>query len=87
MSNSRSITLYLAVAFGFAWLFWLLALLISKNIIGGPMVLLLFVGSFGPFIGAAVTTYFEGGLRQTAAFFRRGVDPRMGWSVFLVSFF
>jgi hypothetical protein len=85
--NSRSIMLYLVVAFGFAWAFWLVALLITKNVMSLPLLPMLFIGSFGPFISAAVTTYSEGGLRQTASFFRRGFDPRMGWSVFLVSFF
>lgn len=85
--NSRSITLYLAVAFAFAWVFWLLAWLSSKHIVSLPLVPMMFVGSFGPFIGAAVTTYSEGGVRRTTGFFRRGLDPRMGWDVFLVSFF
>lgn len=85
--NSRSITLYLVVAFGFAWAFWLVAWLASKHMLSVPLVPMLFIGSFGPFIGAAVTTFDEGGIRRTGAFFRRGFDPRMGWSVFLVSFF
>jgi uncharacterized protein len=87
MRNSRSITLYLALAFGFAWAFWLVAWLISKKLISFPLLPMLFIGSFGPFISAAVTTYSEGGLRLMTGFFRRGLDLRMGWSVFLVSFF
>ncbi|MBE1159469.1 CPBP family glutamic-type intramembrane protease [Dyella acidiphila] len=87
MRNSRSITLYLAVAFGFAWAFWLLAWLASKKLISLPLVPMLFIGSFGPLIGAAVTTHREGGFQRMAGFFRRALDPRMGWSVFLVSFF
>lgn len=87
MRNSRSITLYLAVAFGFAWAFWLVAWLTSKKLMSLPLVPMLFIGSFGPFISAAVTTYSDGGFRRMTCFFRRGFDPRMGWSVFLVSFF
>jgi uncharacterized protein len=85
--NSRSITLYLVVAFGFAWAFWLVAWLISRKLISLPILPMLFIGSFGPFISAALTTYSEGGFRRVASFFRRGFDVRMGWSVFLVSFF
>jgi uncharacterized protein len=87
MRNSRSITLYLSIAFGFAWTFWLVAWLISKKLISLPLLPMLFIGSFGPFLSAAVTTYGEGGFRRMTGFFCRGLDPRMGWSVFLVSFF
>jgi len=89
MRNSRSITLYLVVAFGFAWAFWLAAWLISKKLVSLPSLLvpMMFIGSFGPFIGAGVTTFNESGFRGMVGFYRRGFDPRMGWSVFLVSFF
>lgn len=87
MRNMQSIKLYLAISFGFAWAFWLVAWLISKHYISLPLIPVLFIGSFGPLIGAAATTFREGGLARTKNFFRRGLDPRMGWSVFLVSFF
>jgi hypothetical protein len=87
MRNLRSIQLYLAIAFGFAWAFWLVAWLISKKFISLPILPMLFVGSFGPLIGAAATTLGEGGVRRTVGFFGRAFNPRMGWSVFLVSFF
>lgn len=87
MRNSRSTALYLVISFGFAWAFWLAAWLASKKVISLPLLPMLFVGSFGPFLGAAVTTFAEGGLQRMARFFRRGFDPRMGWSVFLISFF
>jgi hypothetical protein len=89
MRNTRSTTLYLAVAFGFAWAFWLVAWLMSKKLVPFSTLLvpMMFIGSFGPFIGAGVTTFNEGGFRGMTGFFRRGFDPRMGWSVFLVSFF
>lgn len=87
MRNSRSISIYLAVAFGFAWAFWLVTWLISKKLILLPILPFLFIGSFGPFVSAAITNMSEGGVRQAISFFRRGFDPKMGWSVFLVSFF
>jgi hypothetical protein len=61
--------------------------LISKKLVSLPFLPMLFIGSFGPFISAAVTTYDEGGLRRVMGFFRRGFDARMGWSVFLLAFF
>jgi hypothetical protein len=87
MRNSRSITLYLVVAFGFAWAFWLVAWLISRKLISLPLVPMLFIGSFGPFIGATVTTFSEGGWRRVTGFFGHAFNPRMGWSVFMISFF
>jgi uncharacterized protein len=87
MQNSRSILIYLTIAFGMTWSFWLAAWLVSKGLLSLPVIPLLFIGSFGPFLAAAVTTFSEGGIRRTLHFFARGFDPSMGWSVFLVSFF
>lgn len=87
MRNLRSVARYLAIAFGFAWAFWLVAWLSNQGLIAIPLLPMLFIGSFGPFVSAAVTTWHEGGFRRMVGFFGRGFDPRMGWSVFLVSFF
>ncbi len=87
MPNLRSIIIYLTVAFGMAWAFWGLTWLISKHALDLPLLPFLFIGSFGPFVAAAVTTLSEGGFRRMWRFFARGFDPRMGWGVFLVSFF
>jgi uncharacterized protein len=87
MGTRTSIFRYLAVAFGWAWAFWLVAWLINQKLITLPFLPMLFIGSFGPFIGAAVTTFGDGGIRKTLAFFRKGFDPRMGLNVFLISFF
>jgi hypothetical protein len=83
----RSTGLYLAVAFGMAWLLWLVGWLITQHKLALPLFPVLVVGSFGPFIGALVATLAEGGPRRALRFFARAFDPRMGWAVFLVSFF
>lgn len=79
--------LYLGIAFGMAWVFWGLAWLISRGKVSLPIVPVLMIGSFGPFVGALVTTWTKGGARQARRFFGKVFDPRMGWPVFLVSFF
>ena len=84
--NLRSMALYLAIAFGFAWTFWAITWLISQHRLSLPLLPMLFIGSFGPFVAAAVTTFSEGGFRRLGGFFARAFDPRMGWGVFLVSF-
>jgi hypothetical protein len=83
----RSIGLYLAVAFVMAWALWLVGIAITRHALSLPLFPILVVGSFGPFVGALVATLAEGGPRQALRFFARGFDPRMGWTVFLVSFF
>ncbi len=83
----RSIGLYLAVTFGWAWSLWLVGWLIAEHRLSLPLFPVLVVGSFGPFVGALVATLAEGGPRNAARFFARIFDLRMGWAVFLVSFF
>lgn len=59
--------IYLAVSFVVAWLFWLLAWLNTRHSsVLIPLMPALFVGSFGPFIGAGVSTWIEGGARWIA---------------------
>ena len=83
----RSMGLYLAVTFGMAWALWLIGWLINQHKLSLPLFPILVIGSFGPFVGAVVVTMGEGGPRHALRFFTRAFDPRMGWSVFLVSFF
>jgi len=85
--NLRSMALYLVVAFVMAWALWFAAWLITQHRLALPIFPVLVLGSFGPFVGAAVVTLREGGVRRMARFFGRILDLRMGWSVFLVSFF
>ncbi|HTZ69838.1 MAG TPA: hypothetical protein VMB71_04220, partial [Acetobacteraceae bacterium] len=85
--NIKPIALYLAVAFVMAWALWLAGYLITRHKLSLPLFPVLVIGSFGPFIGALVTTLAEGGPRHAVRFFARAFDPRMGWAVFLVAFF
>ena len=87
-SQTGSIILYLVLAFGGAWAFWLVAWLISTGRLHGlDLVLVLIIGAFAPLVGALVGTLRDGGIRHALRFFARGIDPRMGWIVFLLSFF
>jgi len=79
--------LYLAVAFGMAWVLWFVAWLITQHKLTLPLFPILVVGSFGPFVGALVATLAEGGPRHALRFFAKIFDVRMGWAVFLVAFF
>ena len=80
--------IYLVLSFLIAWLFWLVAWLHTKHFaVPIPLITLLIIGSFGPFLGAGVSTFLEGGLRETLRFYARALNLRMGWMVFLLSFF
>src|SRR3984957_6782830 len=85
--NLHLIGLYLAVAFAMTWALWFVGWLITQHKVSLPLFPVLVVGSFGPFVGALVTELREGGSRQAWRFFARAFDVRMGWAVFLVSFF
>lgn len=88
--RKRSICLaviHLVVSFFTAWSFWLLSWLYTNGFIAHlSLTLTLILGSFGPFVAAAVSTWLEGGFRSTLSFFVRVFTLRMGWTVFLVSF-
>lgn len=81
----RSLQLFLAVAFAMAWLLWLVGWLITRHALSLPLVPVLVIGSFAPFVGALVTTLAEGGRRHALRFFARAFNPRMGWAAFVVS--
>jgi uncharacterized protein len=79
--------IYLVLSFAIAWLFWFLAWLHTKHFaVPLPLFTLLVIGSFGPFLGAGVSTYLERGPRETLRFYARALNLRMGWTVFLLSF-
>jgi len=80
--------IYLAVSFGFAWVLWGLAWLISNNYVGFlPLVPVLIIGSFGPFVAAGLCTFLRGGSREMLRFYARAFRVRMGWLVFALAFF
>jgi uncharacterized protein len=78
---------YLVLSFLIAWLLWFLAWLHTKHFaVPVPLTTLIIIGSFGPFLGAGISTYLERGLRETLRFYARVFNLRMGWMVFLLSF-
>jgi hypothetical protein len=90
-STKVGASLYLGIAFGFAWLFWLASWMMATGRLASPylpsLFIMLVIGSFSPFVGAAVCTFVEGGFRRTLAYFGGAFRLKMGWFVFLVSFF
>jgi len=77
---------YIAVSFGFAWLCWGACWFIFSRHLNLPLTLFAILGSFGPFIGAAICSWAGGGATATLRFFARGFKLNMGWRVFLIAF-
>jgi hypothetical protein len=79
--------LYLIVSFGVAWLCWGVCLVMMNHRLIGDITPVLIVGSFGPFIAAGLCVALDRGFLGMLRFYASGFDPRMGWLVFIVSFF
>jgi hypothetical protein len=82
--------LYFAIAFVVAWTMWLFPALASHGVIklSHPVQLAcLFVGSFGPFLGALIATFCDGGGAAVREFFGRCLRWRIGPIYLLVAIF
>jgi membrane protease YdiL (CAAX protease family) len=72
--------IYFAIAFLVTWCLWLIPVLATRGVLAvSPAVRIgcLFAGSFGPFIGAFVNVYFEGGWQAVLAFAARSLRFRI----------
>lgn len=79
---------YFGLAFGIAWVLWLFPVLASRGILPlGQVAQLacLFAGSFGPFVGAFVAVYRDGGWSAVREFGGRSLRYRMGLIYFLAA--
>lgn len=79
---------YFTLAFGIAWAFWLIPILATHGVLQlgqGAQLACLFAGSFGPFIGAFIATYRDGGWRSVREFAGRSLRWRMGPLYFLAA--
>ena len=70
--------LYLLLAYGLAWAFWVPVALTGKNYQETPLLLgLVILGAFAPGAAGCMMTYFEGGISGWRDFRRRMIDFRM----------
>lgn len=79
---------YFGLAFGIAWVFWLFPVLASHGVLSlgkGAQLACLFAGSFGPFIGAFLAVYRDGGWSAVREFAGRSLRYRMGVIYFLAA--
>jgi membrane protease YdiL (CAAX protease family) len=88
MSTRRLPWLYLALAYGLAWLFWIPLALTGRDYQTSPLLLLgMFAGVFGPGLAAIILTYAREGREGRRDFWRRAFDLRRirpRWYVLIV---
>ena len=69
--------LYVCLAYGLAWIFWIPVALTRQDYQGSPVLLVLvFLGVFGPGIAGIFLTYREQGKEGRKDFWRRVIDFR-----------
>jgi membrane protease YdiL (CAAX protease family) len=70
---------YIAITFGFAWLFWLPAVLATRGLVAlpWPNVVLVVIGAHGPFVAALGLTYRDTGIAGVKHLLMRGFDVRL----------
>lgn len=92
MKSKSNVWLFVLIAYGFSWLFWVPEALIEKNIWAAPEgiknILALNLGAWGPLIGAIVTTFIYQKGAGVKTLLKRGFMLRLGkwWWVVLLAF-
>lgn len=77
MSKRRLPWLYLVLAYGLAWLFWIPVALTGRDYQSSPLLLLVvLVGVFGPGLAGIILTYAREGQEGRRDFWRRAFDLR-----------
>jgi membrane protease YdiL (CAAX protease family) len=88
MSTRRLPWLYLVLAYGLAWLFWIPVALTGRDYQAYPLLLLgMLMGVFGPGLAAIILTYAKEGREGRRDFWRRAFDLRRirpRWYVLIV---
>jgi len=91
--NSRSnVWVFILIAFGFSWLFWIPEALIANNLWIAPEgvtnILALNLGAWGPLIAAIITTFIYQRIAGVKELLKRGLMVHLGkwWWVILLTF-
>lgn len=80
------VILYLTVSFGVSWAVWIGCWLATRRGVSGETLIpTVIAGSFAPLAASGLAVWARRGARAALGFYRRGLEWRMGWIVFLVS--
>ena len=92
MKTKNNVLVFVLIAYGFSWLFWVPEALIAQNIWAPPEgvknILALNLGGWGPLVGAIVTTFIYQKGAGVKELLKRGFMVRLGkwWWVVLLTF-
>lgn len=94
MNRKHNVWLFVLLAYGFTWLFWIPDALIAQGIWNAPEGIKSFLagpfnlGPWGPLIAALVVTFVYQGRRGVTTLLKRGLKFRLGawWWVVLLLF-
>jgi membrane protease YdiL (CAAX protease family) len=82
MKSKYNVWVFVLIAFGYSWLFWIPEALIAQDIWAAPEgvknILALNIGAWGPFIGAIVSTFIYQRGSGVKALLKRGLMVRLG---------
>ena len=91
MKKKKNVLVFVLIAFGFSWLFWVPEALIAQGWAAPDFVqnfVALNLGAWGPLIGALVTTFIYEGGAGLKKMLKSGINVRLGkwWLVGLLIF-
>ena len=92
MNTKSNVLVFVLIAFGFSWLFWIPEALIANNLWDAPEglknILGLNLAAWGPLVGAIVTTFIYQKGAGVKELLKRGFMIRLGkwWWIILLTF-
>ena len=94
MQSKGNVWVFLLIAYGFSWLFWIPDALVAQNIWNAPESIRSFLagpfnpGPWGPLVAALVVTFMYQGADGVKTLLKRGLKWRLGvwWWVVLLLF-
>jgi membrane protease YdiL (CAAX protease family) len=91
MKSNKNILVFVLIAYGFSWLFWIPEALIAQGWAAPEFVqnfVALNLGAWGPLVGALVTTFIYEGGAGLKKMLKSGINLRLGkwWLVVLLIF-
>lgn len=75
--NRNNVWIFYALTFIITWAFWIPMALSGKNVMEGPLMLLLLIGSFGPSIAGIIMTYRTQDREGRRDFWRRSFSFKL----------